>query len=75
MCSMDPLMRRPITLCLRAFSRCPARKREQSRVCVISASCSFESSLADHVWSVEELIALLPEQQAKKRGSYRPRQK
>jgi hypothetical protein len=31
----------------------------------------MEAGLADHVWSVEELIALLPEAQAKKRGAYK----
>jgi hypothetical protein len=35
----------------------------------------MEAGLTDHVWSVEELIALLSEPEAKKRGSYKPRQK
>jgi hypothetical protein len=34
----------------------------------------LEAGLADHVWSVEELIALLPEPEVKKRGQYRKRQ-
>jgi hypothetical protein len=28
-----------------------------------------------HVWTVEELVSLLPEPTAKKRGTYKPRQK
>jgi hypothetical protein len=32
---------------------------------------AMEAGLADHVWSVEELIALLPEPVAKKRGPYK----
>jgi IS1 family transposase len=35
---------------------------------------AMEAGLAGHVWSVEELVAILPEPVAKKRGSYRPRQ-
>ena len=31
---------------------------------------AMEAGLADHVWSVEELISLLPEPQSKKRGPY-----
>jgi hypothetical protein len=31
----------------------------------------MEAGIADHVWSVEELIALLPEVQPKKRGPYK----
>ncbi len=34
---------------------------------------AMEAGLADHVWSVEELIVLLPESQAKKRGPYKKR--
>jgi IS1 family transposase len=34
---------------------------------------AMEAGLTDHVWSVEELIALLPEPQAKKRGPYKKR--
>ncbi|AXC09403.1 hypothetical protein ACPOL_0016 [Acidisarcina polymorpha] len=41
----------------------------------IRVTPAMEAGLTDHVWSAEELIALLPEQRAKKRGSYRPRQK
>lgn len=36
---------------------------------------AMEAGLADHVWTVEELIALLPERQAKKRGPYKKRKK
>jgi IS1 family transposase len=32
---------------------------------------AMESGLTDHVWSVEELIALLPKEQPKKRGHYK----
>jgi hypothetical protein len=35
----------------------------------------MEAGLTDHVWSVEELIALLPQEETKKRGPYKPRQK
>jgi hypothetical protein len=31
---------------------------------------AMEAGLTDHVWSVEELISLLPEPVAKKRGPY-----
>lgn len=34
---------------------------------------AMESKLTDHVWSVEELVALMPESQAKKRGPYKKR--
>lgn len=34
---------------------------------------AMEAGLADHIWSVEELIALLPEPKAKKRGPYQKR--
>lgn len=32
---------------------------------------AMEAGLTDHVWSVEELIALLPKSEAKKRGHYK----
>ncbi|HMG87308.1 MAG TPA: IS1 family transposase [Terracidiphilus sp.] len=35
---------------------------------------AMESGLSNHVWSVEELISLLPVKQAKKRGPYNKRQ-
>jgi len=31
----------------------------------------MEAGLTDHVWSVEELVALMPEAQPKKRGPYK----
>jgi hypothetical protein len=31
----------------------------------------MEAGLSDHVWSVEELVSLMPEQEAKKRGPYK----
>jgi IS1 family transposase len=36
---------------------------------------AMEAGLAHHVWAVEELVALLPEPVAKKRGPYKPRTK
>jgi hypothetical protein len=32
---------------------------------------AIEAGLTDHVWTVEELIALLPVEQPKKRGPYK----
>jgi hypothetical protein len=34
---------------------------------------AMEAGLAHHVWSVEELVAILPEPVAKKRGTYKKR--
>jgi hypothetical protein len=34
---------------------------------------AMEAKLTDHVWSVEELVALLPKPEAAKRGSYKKR--
>ena len=34
---------------------------------------SMEAVLTNQVWSVEELVALLPEPEAKKPGPYKPR--
>jgi IS1 family transposase len=34
---------------------------------------AMEAGLTDHVWSVEELVALMPQPQAKKRGPYKAR--
>jgi hypothetical protein len=34
---------------------------------------AMEAGLADHVWTVEELVSLLPESQVKKRGPYKKR--
>jgi len=39
----------------------------------IRVTPAMEAGLTDHVWSVEELISLLPEPVAKKRGSYNKR--
>jgi IS1 family transposase len=39
----------------------------------IRVTPAMEAGLTDHVWSVEELISLLPEPVAKKRGSYKAR--
>ena len=36
---------------------------------------AMEAGLAHHVWTVEELVAIMPEPVAKKRGTYKPRQK
>lgn len=35
---------------------------------------AMEAGVADHIWSLEEIAALVPEPVAKKRGSYKPRQ-
>jgi len=32
---------------------------------------AMEAKLTDHVWSVEELVALLPKPEAAKRGPYK----
>jgi hypothetical protein len=34
---------------------------------------AMEAGLSDHVWSVDELVAIFPEPVAKKRGSYKKR--
>jgi IS1 family transposase len=34
---------------------------------------AMEAGLAHHVWTVEELVAIMPEPVAKKRGTYKPR--
>lgn len=34
---------------------------------------AMEAGISDHVWSLEEIAALVPELVAKKRGSYKPR--
>ncbi len=34
---------------------------------------SMEASIADHVWTIEEIVRLVPEPVAKKRGLYKPR--
>lgn len=34
---------------------------------------AMEAGLSDHIWNVEDLVALLPEPQAKKRGQYKSR--
>lgn len=36
---------------------------------------AMEAGLSDHVWTVEELIALMPAPVAKKRGPYKKRQR
>lgn len=36
---------------------------------------AMEAGLSGHVWTVEELVALMPAPVAKKRGPYKPRQK
>jgi IS1 family transposase len=36
---------------------------------------AMEAGLAHHVWTIEELVAILPEPVAKKRGTYKPRNK
>ena len=34
---------------------------------------AMEAGLSHHVWTIEELVAILPEPVAKKRGSYKKR--
>jgi hypothetical protein len=34
---------------------------------------AMEAGLSDHVWSVEELVSLMPEPVVKKRGAYKKR--
>jgi hypothetical protein len=41
----------------------------------LRVTSAMEAGLSDHVWTVEELVAILPEPVAKKRGSYKPRHK
>lgn len=36
---------------------------------------AMEAGLSDHVWSVEELVSLLPKEQPKKRGPYKKKAK
>lgn len=35
---------------------------------------AMEAGIADHVWTIEEVVRLIPEPIAKKRGAYKPRQ-
>ncbi|OOG63954.1 hypothetical protein B0E46_08450 [Rhodanobacter sp. B04] len=35
---------------------------------------AMEAGVSDHVWSLEEIAALVPEPVAKARGPYKPRQ-
>jgi hypothetical protein len=35
----------------------------------------MEAGLSDHVWSVKELVSLLPKEQPKKRGPYKKKAK
>ncbi len=32
---------------------------------------AMEAGIADHVWSIEEIVNLIPEPEAKKRGAYK----
>ena len=40
----------------------------------LRVTSAMEAGIADHVWSLEEIAALVPEPLAKKRGSYKKRQ-
>lgn len=40
----------------------------------IKATPAMKAGVADHVWSLEEIVNLIPEPEAKKRGPYKPRQ-
>jgi hypothetical protein len=33
----------------------------------------MQAGIATHVWSIEEIVKLVPEPVAKKRGAYKPR--
>lgn len=35
---------------------------------------AMQAGIASHVWSIEEIVNLVPEPEAKKRGPYKPRQ-
>jgi IS1 family transposase len=39
----------------------------------IRVTPAMEAGISDHVWSIDELVALLPEPEAKKRGPYKKR--
>ena len=41
----------------------------------IRVTPAMEAGITGHVWSIEELVSLMPEPVAKKRGAYKPRQK
>jgi hypothetical protein len=47
-----------------------SRRRKFSQNMVVGQS---EAGLADHVWDMEELVALLPEYKPMKRGPYKKR--
>ena len=34
---------------------------------------AMEAGIADHVWTIEEIVRLVPAPVAKKRGAYKPR--
>ena len=34
---------------------------------------AMEAGIASHVWSIEEIVRLIAEPKAKKRGAYKPR--
>ena len=36
---------------------------------------AMQAGLADHVWSLEEIAAMVPEPESRPRGPYKPRQK
>ena len=33
----------------------------------------MQAGIADHLWSIEEIVRLVAEPEAKKRGAYKPR--
>jgi hypothetical protein len=38
-----------------------------------SVTLALEAGIAGHVWSIEELVSIMPEPVAKKRGPYKKR--
>jgi len=39
----------------------------------LRVTSAMEAGIAGHVWSIEELVSIMPEPVAKKRGSYKKR--
>ena len=39
----------------------------------IRVAPAMQAGISDHLWSIEEIVRLVAEPQAKKRGAYKPR--
>ena len=39
----------------------------------IKVSPAMQAGISDHLWSIEEIVLLVTEPEAKKRGAYKPR--